>query len=111
MSRLFGQALILPIRLYRRFLSPLKATPSCRFYPTCSSYAIQAIEVHGPLKGLYLAVRRVLKCHPLHPGGFDPVPPRADRAGAVREAAAHPHGDAQPHGHAHGHPHSHTEAS
>lgn len=96
MSRLVTQALVLPIRFYRRFLSPLKATPSCRFHPTCSAYAMEAIETHGPLKGLYLAVKRVLKCHPLHPGGFDPVPPRAVR-GRVRhdgsEATnAHTHG-------------------
>ncbi len=70
--------MVAPIRFYRRFLSPLKAAPSCRFHPTCSAYAIEAIEVHGVLRGGYLAVRRVLKCHPLHPGGFDPVP----RAGA-----------------------------
>ena len=74
MSRLARVLATAPIRFYRRFLSPLKGAPSCRFHPTCSAYAIEAIEVHGVLKGTFLAVRRVLKCHPLHPGGFDPVP-------------------------------------
>jgi len=75
MSRLARGLATAPIRFYRRFVSPLKGAPSCRFHPTCSAYAIEAIDVHGVLKGSYLAVRRVLKCHPLHPGGFDPVPP------------------------------------
>lgn len=66
--------LVLPIRLYRRFLSPLKPAPSCRFHPTCSAYAQEAILVHGPLRGGRLALRRLLKCHPWHPGGLDPVP-------------------------------------
>jgi len=72
--RFLGLLLTLPIHFYRWFLAPLKGQPSCRFYPTCSVYAVQAIEVHGPFKGLYLAVRRVLKCHPFHPGGYDPGP-------------------------------------
>ena len=67
------QVLIFPIRIYQRFISPLMR-PHCRFYPTCSQYAAEAIERHGPLKGLWLAVRRILKCHPFHPGGYDPVP-------------------------------------
>jgi hypothetical protein len=67
-----------PIIFYRTFISPLKP-PTCRFAPTCSAYALEAIEVHGPAKGLWLAIKRVAKCHPFHPGGFDPVPPR--RAG------------------------------
>ena len=61
------------IRFYQYFISPLKP-PSCRFYPTCSSYAIEALKVHGPIKGLWLTVKRVGKCHPLHPGGLDLVP-------------------------------------
>ncbi|HEX2863371.1 MAG TPA: membrane protein insertion efficiency factor YidD [Deinococcales bacterium] len=67
------------VRLYRRYLSPLKGQPTCRFHPTCSAYAIQALETHGAVAGLWLAVRRLSKCHPLHPGGFDPVPPRRAR--------------------------------
>ena len=74
-SNLATRLLIAPIALYRRFISPLKPAPSCRFHPTCSAYAIEAIRVHGPLKGPYLAVRRILKCHPFHPGGIDHVPP------------------------------------
>ncbi|MBU1168800.1 MAG: membrane protein insertion efficiency factor YidD [Proteobacteria bacterium] len=61
------------IRIYQTFLSPLTG-PSCRFYPTCSEYAYQAFERHGLLKGAYLSIRRIFKCHPFHPGGFDPVP-------------------------------------
>jgi putative membrane protein insertion efficiency factor len=71
--------LIAPIRFYRRFLSPM-LPPACRFQPTCSQYAIEAIEVHGPLKGLGLALRRLSRCHPITwlggSSGFDPVPPR-----------------------------------
>jgi len=65
--------LILPIRFYQRVISPL-FPPHCRFYPTCSSYAVEAIQKHGPIRGLWLALVRILKCHPLHPGGYDPVP-------------------------------------
>lgn len=60
------------ITVYQRFISPLKP-PSCRFYPSCSEYARQAVERYGPVKGLGLAARRLLRCHPWHPGGFDPV--------------------------------------
>ena len=69
------RAVLAPIYLYRRFLSPLKPQPTCRFSPTCSTYAVKAVETHGVLRGLYLATRRILKCHPFHPGGLDPVPP------------------------------------
>lgn len=66
--------LILPVRFYKACISPF-LLPNCRFYPTCSTYAIQAIEIHGPLKGLWLATKRILRCHPGSDGGFDPVPP------------------------------------
>jgi putative membrane protein insertion efficiency factor len=62
------------VRFYQRFLSPLKGGPTCRFYPSCSQYAYEALQKHGAIKGTYLAVRRVLRCHPFHPGGYDPVP-------------------------------------
>ncbi|NMA34535.1 MAG: membrane protein insertion efficiency factor YidD [Clostridiaceae bacterium] len=61
------------IRSYQKYISPLKLNRSCRFYPTCSQYAIDALSRYGVLKGSYLAVRRILKCHPFHPGGYDPV--------------------------------------
>ncbi|NLJ96164.1 MAG: membrane protein insertion efficiency factor YidD [Clostridiales bacterium] len=66
--------LIYIVRLYQKFVSPLKRTSTCNFTPTCSSYAIEALEKYGAIKGSYLAVRRILKCHPFHKGGYDPVP-------------------------------------
>lgn len=65
--------LVYLIKFYQIFISPL-TPPSCRFYPTCSQYAIEAIKKYGSIKGVYLAIRRILKCHPLNPGGYDPVP-------------------------------------
>jgi len=62
------------IRGYRNFISPL-FPPSCRFQPTCSQYALEAVERFGPLKGSWLATSRILRCHPFHRGGYDPVPP------------------------------------
>lgn len=61
------------IKMYRLILSPL-LPPQCRFTPSCSEYALQAVEHHGAIRGLYLSARRVLKCHPFHAGGYDPVP-------------------------------------
>ena len=61
------------IRFYQIFISPLKP-PTCRSYPTCSAYAIEAIQKKGPVKGTWLAIKRIAKCHPFHPGGYDPVP-------------------------------------
>jgi uncharacterized protein len=64
--------LISLIKFYRKYISPNKL-PSCRFYPTCSQYALEAVEKYGVLKGSFLAIRRILKCHPFHSGGYDPV--------------------------------------
>lgn len=66
-------AILLLLRFYRAFISPLLG-PKCRFQPTCSMYAMTAVEKYGVLKGGWLAVRRILRCHPWNPGGFDPVP-------------------------------------
>jgi putative membrane protein insertion efficiency factor len=73
------------IKSYQRLLSPLLG-PRCRFYPTCSHYALEAIERHGAARGGALALRRLLRCHPLHPGGYDPVP--AAKAGSLQASHA-----------------------
>lgn len=64
---------LLFIRFYQRFISP-GLPPACRFYPTCSEYGYEAIERYGIIKGGIMAVRRIARCHPFHPGGYDPVP-------------------------------------
>jgi len=61
------------VRAYKRLLSPI-VPPACRFVPSCSDYAAAAIEKHGPGRGVFLAIRRIVRCAPWHPGGFDPVP-------------------------------------
>ncbi|MBC8014124.1 MAG: membrane protein insertion efficiency factor YidD [Sporomusaceae bacterium] len=66
------QIAILMIKMYRLFISPLKP-PTCRFVPTCSEYSLQAIEKYGMLRGGGMAIKRILRCHPFHPGGYDPV--------------------------------------
>jgi putative membrane protein insertion efficiency factor len=65
--------LLLLVRFYQRAISP-GLPAACRFYPSCSTYAATAIERHGAVKGSWLALRRVSRCHPFHPGGIDPVP-------------------------------------
>ncbi|MBN8531158.1 MAG: membrane protein insertion efficiency factor YidD [Alphaproteobacteria bacterium] len=64
-----------PVRLYRLLLSPWLGT-ACRFHPTCSAYAMEALEQHGALRGMWLTVKRLLRCHPFGPSGLDPVPER-----------------------------------
>ena len=61
------------IGFYRKYLSALKMQPTCRFYPTCSQYAYEAISKYGVIKGGWMAIKRICKCHPFHPGGYDPV--------------------------------------
>ena len=67
------RALLAAIRFYRRFISPLRK-PCCRYISTCSEYALEAVEKYGPWKGSWLALKRFLRCHPFHKGGYDPVP-------------------------------------
>lgn len=73
MMKLVTWLLVGIIRLYQICISPLKPSV-CRFYPTCSAYMLQAIRKYGPFKGSWLGVKRILKCHPFHKGGYDPVP-------------------------------------
>ncbi len=72
------KAIMSCIKFYQRRISPLFG-PKCRYYPTCSQYALEAIEVHGLLKGLFLAVRRLMRCNIFFPGGVDPVPPKKEK--------------------------------
>jgi putative membrane protein insertion efficiency factor len=75
-----ARVLVLLVTGYRRFVSPV-LPPSCRFYPSCSAYALEAVQVHGALRGSWLAVRRLSRCHPFHAGGLDPVPPARSATG------------------------------
>ena len=88
---------ILLVRFYQKFLSPLKRNPTCRYYPTCSAYAIQAFQKRGFFVGFGLTVCRILRCNPYGAGGYDPVPekkargkriPKYDRDGANENASA-----------------------
>lgn len=74
-----AKALVKLVRLYQKYLSPLKMGGTCRFMPVCSAYALEAVARHGAIKGTVLATARVCKCGPWHPGGFDPVPSEATR--------------------------------
>ena len=73
-----ARVLLAVIRFYRAFIGPLLG-PHCRFWPSCSAYALQAISQHGPLRGTWLTMKRLGRCHPFHPGGVDPVPSRRVR--------------------------------
>ena len=72
-GRVVRAGLVLAVRGYQVAISPL-LPPSCRYYPTCSQYAVEALERHGAWRGSWLALRRILRCHPFRPGGYDPVP-------------------------------------
>lgn len=75
-----ARVLLVPVNFYRRWISPV-LPPSCRFEPSCSAYAVEALTVHGALRGSWLTLRRLLRCGPWHRAGYDPVPPRrSDRA-------------------------------
>lgn len=73
MKKIVTFLVLLPVYFYRYCISPLKP-PTCRFTPTCSEYAIEAVKKHGPLKGMWLAIKRILRCHPWGGQGYDPVP-------------------------------------
>ena len=83
-----ARPLVFLIRVYQRFISPF-LPPSCRFYPSCSAYAVEALTVHGALRGSWLALRRLLRCGPWHPGGLDPVPPRRSGHGEHTDPGQH----------------------
>lgn len=72
------------IRGYRLLISPL-FPPSCRFHPSCSQYALEAVDRFGPWRGGWMALRRILRCHPFHPGGYDPVPPASSSESGQQE--------------------------
>lgn len=75
------------IRFYRRFISPYKSQPTCRFTPSCSTYGLEAFTKHGFFVGLFLTVRRILRCHPFHPGGYDPVPNKGEVLRSLRRTS------------------------
>ena len=79
MKRWHANLLMLIVRGHQLFISPMLG-PRCRFHPTCSHYAIEALRTHGAFKGSWLTLLRLGRCHPLHPGGYDPVPPGRSRA-------------------------------
>jgi putative membrane protein insertion efficiency factor len=86
-SGVLTRVVLAPLRFYRTGISPLRP-PACRYVPSCSAYAVEAIERFGVLRGGWLALRRLLRCHPFHAGGHDPVPSRVDPADAIRPSAA-----------------------
>lgn len=76
--KLLGQVILVPVYIYKYAISPL--TPaSCRHYPTCSTYAVEAVRIHGPFRGFWLATQRIARCHPWGTSGYDPVPPRGTK--------------------------------
>ena len=90
LSALLGRVLLLLIRFYQGALSPWLGPANCRFVPTCSEYARQAIAQHGPWRGARLALRRIGRCHPWGGQGYDPVPPPEDLSEAPPAAKNHP---------------------
>jgi putative membrane protein insertion efficiency factor len=84
-----ARLLLALVGFYRRFISPA-LPPSCRFTPSCSAYAVEALRVHGALRGSWLTLRRLLRCGPWHPGGHDPVPPVVGRSNSVELPSGQP---------------------
>lgn len=84
------RVLVLVIRFYQRFVSPM-TPPTCRFYPSCSQYAVIALERHGLIRGTWLAARRLLRCNPWNPGGVDDVPPAGERRAHLHRAVPTAH--------------------
>lgn len=84
---LLARAVLAPLRFYRTGISPIRPA-ACRYVPSCSAYAIEAIERFGALRGGWLALRRLSRCHPFHAGGHDPVPSRVDSADVISPSAA-----------------------
>ncbi|MAC94853.1 MAG: membrane protein insertion efficiency factor YidD [Flavobacteriales bacterium] len=78
MSKIFSQILIFFVRIYQYTISPLLGA-NCRYMPTCSEYSVQALKIHGPLKGSWLALKRILSCHPWGGHGYDPVPEKKNK--------------------------------
>ncbi|MFC4854894.1 membrane protein insertion efficiency factor YidD [Actinophytocola glycyrrhizae] len=95
-----ARVLLVPVNFYRRWISPV-LPPSCRFEPSCSAYAVEALTTHGALRGFWLTVRRLLRCGPWHPGGYDPVPekqsPTVRSAGSANEDLEAPAAAGQEH--------------
>jgi putative membrane protein insertion efficiency factor len=87
LSRIAARTAILAVRAYQLTIAPW-LPPSCRFVPSCSAYMIEAIRVHGPWRGVRLGLGRLLRCRPLSPHGFDPVPPAAACRSAARDESA-----------------------
>jgi len=66
--------ILFSLRMYQLIISPMLPPNTCRFYPTCSEFSIEAVKKYGSIKGMWLSIKRILRCHPFHPGGYDPVP-------------------------------------
>ena len=94
MTTLPAKVVLLPVHFYRKFISPL-LPPTCRFYPSCSAYAVEALQVHGAVRGSWLTLGRLLRCAPWHPGGVDLVPPPRSKADAARTRPAEDHSEEQ----------------
>ena len=107
LNRVLASPLLLAVRVYQRFISPLSA-PSCRFYPSCSAYAVTALTRFGPVRGGWLAIRRLGRCHPWNPGGVDPVPMTWATRNDVRPEDFRPAGS-DPAEDDHTHDHEHDE--